>query len=203
MKKIFLSVFFAMIGMCVFAQKGDFAVGVNLGYAPVMESGVSLSNLGIGAKAQYNVTDPLRLEVGANYWLKSKEVSMFDLAVNAHYLIPVTEKIKIYPLVGVGYFHASGASGDDKEKEKELENYINSVYSGYQVRAIEFVENEEEEDEEVYGGGSDAYSKVLFNIGVGAEYALAPNLSVGAEVKYQYVKDFSRLPISIGITYKF
>jgi outer membrane protein X len=129
------------------------------------------------------------LEVGANYWLKSKEVSMFDLAVNAHYLIPVTEKIKIYPLVGVGYFHASGASGDDKEKEKELENYINSVYSGYQVRAIEFVENEEEEDEEVYG--------------VGAEYALAPNLSVGAEVKYQYVKDFSRLPISIGITYKF
>jgi outer membrane protein X len=193
MKKIFLSVFFAMIGMCVFAQKGDFAVGVNVGYAPVVESGANLSNIGIGAKAQYNVTNPLRLEVGANYWLKSKEINMFDLAVNAHYLIPITEKIKVYPLVGIGYFHIGGGASEA------------STYEDSRASWFDDIDNDDDDDDisDYDGKSSSSNSKILCNIGVGAEYALTPNLSVGVEVKYQYVKDCSRLPISIGLTYKF
>ena len=50
-------------------------------------------------------------------------------------------------------------------------------------------------------GGSD--SKFLANGGLGAEYDFSEHLTAGFEVKYQYIKDFSRLPISLGLTYKF
>lgn len=37
----------------------------------------------------------------------------------------------------------------------------------------------------------------------GADFALTENLALGAELKFQYIKDFCRLPINIGVTYKF
>ena len=40
-------------------------------------------------------------------------------------------------------------------------------------------------------------------MGIGADYAIAENLDLNLEFKYQYMKDFNRLPIKIGITYKF
>lgn len=47
------------------------------------------------------------------------------------------------------------------------------------------------------------YSRFIFNFGVGAEYKVLSNLSVDFEFKYQYVKDFQRLPIQLGVTYNF
>lgn len=46
-------------------------------------------------------------------------------------------------------------------------------------------------------------NRFLFNVGVGTEYALNDNISLGAEIKYQFLKNFSRLPIQIGVAYKF
>ena len=161
MKKVFVSICVALRGFGAFAQeKGDMAAGLNLGVAPSLESGVSVTNLGIGAKFQYNVTNPIRVEADFDYWLKNKGLDFFDISVNAHYLFHFSEKLTAYPLVGIGY----GRCG---------------------------------------GGVSDSMKGILFNVGVGAEYALNSKISVGAELKYQYVKDFSRLPITIGVTYKF
>ena len=41
------------------------------------------------------------------------------------------------------------------------------------------------------------------NIGVGAEYDVNSAISLGLEFKYRYMKDFSALPITFGITYHF
>ena len=58
-----------------------------------------------------------------------------------------------------------------------------------------------------YGHGmkveSKSLSRVLVNIGVGAEYDVNSAISLGLEFKYRYMKDFSALPITFGITYHF
>lgn len=45
--------------------------------------------------------------------------------------------------------------------------------------------------------------KMYFNVGVGAEYNLTEHFAIDFEIKYQYIKDFARLPISLGVAYKF
>lgn len=48
-----------------------------------------------------------------------------------------------------------------------------------------------------------SYSKFAFNVGIGAEYEIVSNFGVNFEFKYQYMKDYNRLPILVGATYKF
>lgn len=58
-----------------------------------------------------------------------------------------------------------------------------------------------------YGSIRNDYSvtqdKFAFNIGIGAEYDIAANWAANFEFKYQYMKNFSRLPVLVGVTYKF
>lgn len=51
--------------------------------------------------------------------------------------------------------------------------------------------------------GKVSYDRFLFNLGVGGEYEFSSHWVGTAELKYQYMKDFSRLPITVGIAYKF
>lgn len=46
-------------------------------------------------------------------------------------------------------------------------------------------------------------SRFLLNIGVGGEYSLNSMIDVGLKINYQWIKDFSRLPIALYATYKF
>ena len=111
MKKFFIFTCAALIGLCASAQeKGDMAVGVNLGVAPCLESGASVTNFGIGAKFQYNVTNPIRLEAAFDYGFKSKGVDAMTLGINAHYIVKVANKISVYPLVGIGYAHCKATA---------------------------------------------------------------------------------------------
>ena len=99
-KKMAIVVIVAVtMNVAAYAQeKGDMAVGGNL----VFGSGDSYSNVGIGAKFQYNVTKPIRLEGSFTYFLEKDYLSMWDLSINGHYLIPVADKITVYPLAGLG-----------------------------------------------------------------------------------------------------
>jgi outer membrane protein X len=109
MKKVFSKVAIvaiALVTMSVAAgaqEKGDMAAGGNL----VLGTGNSFSNFGIGAKFQYNVTDPLRLEGSFTYFLKKDYVTMWDLSVNGHWLFPVADKLTVYPLAGLGILGSS------------------------------------------------------------------------------------------------
>jgi outer membrane protein X len=83
-------------------EKGDMAAGGNF----VLGSGDSFSNYGIGAKFQYNIMNPLRLEASFTYFLKKDYITMWDLGVNAHWLFALGDKINVYPLAGVGVLNS-------------------------------------------------------------------------------------------------
>lgn len=78
-----------------YAQKGRQAIGFGLSY------GTEIESAGLGIKYQYNITNPLRIEPSFNYFFENDNVSMLDLNVNFHYLCPVAQSVKLYPLFGL------------------------------------------------------------------------------------------------------
>ena len=195
MKKVILALCIGLIGaVSAFAQEGRMAAGLNIGVAPSLESGMSVTNFGLGLKFQYNITDPIRVEADVDYWFKSKEISVFDISANVHYLFNVTDKFKIYPLIGIGYanIHVSGPSFDMPEID------IPNI-PGVDLSDLEDMYK----DLEDMADTSSNASRFLFNLGVGADYDITDNLTANFEIKYQYLKDFNRMPISIGVAYKF
>ena len=95
----------ALISVGAFAQKGEQRVGLNLNY------GTEISNVGLGAKYQYGITDAIRLEGSFDYFFKKDGASMWDINVNAHYLFPFAKKFAVYPLVGLTYANCKVTGG--------------------------------------------------------------------------------------------
>ena len=175
-------------------ETGDMAVGLNLGVAPCLESGASVTNFGIGARFQYNVAAPVRLEANFNYWFKSKGLDALDLAVNAHYLINLSDKLRVYPIAGVGFAHLGGGGGGSFDYDDIFDHFSRSRSGWDDI----FGDIEDAAD----AGGTSA-NKFMFNVGAGIEYDITSKLAVSAEIKYQYIQYFNRLPINIGVTYRF
>ena len=175
-------------------ETGDMAVGLNLGVAPCLESGASVTNFGIGARFQYNVAAPVRLEANFNYWLKSKGCDVIDLAVNAHYLINLSDKLRVYPIAGVGFAHLGGGGGGSFDYDDIFDHFSRSRSGWDDI----FGDIEDAAD----AGGTSA-NKFMFNVGAGIEYDITSKLAVSAEIKYQYIQYFNRLPIHLGISYRF
>ena len=175
MKRVILSILVALTGVCAYAQKGQLAGGLNMNITPCLESGVDLTNFGLAAKLQYGFSNSFRGELQVGYDFESKGISLFHASGNFHYLISVSERFNVYPVVSAGY----GILFADLGKI--------SVHKG----------------------------KFLINEGLGSEYDITDHLSIGIELKYQYITDFSsqkkyqylkelsRLPISLGVAYKF
>ena len=185
-------------------ETGDMAVGLNLGVAPCLESGASVTNFGIGARFQYNVAAPVRLEANFNYWFKSKGLDALDLAVNAHYLINLSDKLRVYPIAGVGFAHLGGGGGGSFDPGDfdygdfdydDIFDLFSRSRSGWDDI---FGDIEDAAD----AGGTSA-NKFMFNVGAGIEYDITCKLAVSAEIKYQYIQYFNRLPINLGVTYRF
>ena len=175
------------------AQKGESRVGLNLNVSPCMESGASLTNFGLAAKYQYGLTDHFRLEGVIGYDFKAKGVGVFEVGANVHYLFKIGEKMKIYPIAGIGYANVSGiVSVDEIDYNAAKENY--DKYYGPATGSYD------DEDDEIDGKSQ---SKFYYNLGAGFEYDFTNRLSASVELKWQGMKWFNRLPISIGVSYKF
>lgn len=171
MKKLFIALCITLAGFAANAQEsGAMGLGVNLGVSPILEDGAP-TNFEIGAKFQYGLTNTVRLQADLDYAFKADYIDVLTLSANAHFLIPVADKVRLYPLAGIGYGRVGFSSGLD------------------------------------FDGGhfnlSEHWNRFLFNVGLGGEYDFATNLSVNLEFKYQYMKDFNRLPILLGLTYHF
>jgi outer membrane protein X len=183
MKKLLCAICVACLGLTASAQRqGDVGFGVNFGVAPVLEDGADFSNFGIGVKVQYNITDPIRLNVAADYWCESHNFSVGDVLMDVHYMIPVANRFSLYPLAGIGYGRIKYTWGS------------NDFYDMGIVGPDGYV---------IGNTFSQSLNRFLFDVGVGAEYNLTSNFAASLEIKYQYMKDFSRMPISIGFAYKF
>ena len=184
MKKLFVLMSFIALGMgSAFAQKGEKAVGVNLGY------GTEISNLGIGAKFQYGITDAIRTESAFNYFLKKDGATMWDINVNAHYLFPVADKFNVYPLVGLTYANCKvGGWSYEGLTAKEIQELIDAGII---------------EDASEMTGSSGSEGRFGVNLGAGVQYDLSSKLAINFEVKYQLIKDFNQAVFGVGIAYKF
>ena len=97
MKKLLLLVCAAVMSLSASAQAGDKAVGAQLVF------GSETNSIGFGVKGQYYSTDQIRGEGSFDYFLKNKGISMWDINANVHYLFDVANKVKVYPLAGLGY----------------------------------------------------------------------------------------------------
>ena len=101
MKKLLLLVCAAVMSLSASAQAGDKALGAQLVF------GSETNSIGLGVKGQYYFTDKLRGEASVDYFFKNKGVSMWDINANVHYLFNVANKVKVYPLAGLGYINWS------------------------------------------------------------------------------------------------
>lgn len=97
MKKLLLLVCAAVMSLSASAQAGDKALGAQLVF------GSETNSIGVGVKGQYYFTDQIRGEASFDYFLKNKGISMWDINANVHYLFDVANKVKVYPLAGLGY----------------------------------------------------------------------------------------------------
>ncbi|MDO4159270.1 MAG: porin family protein [Prevotellaceae bacterium] len=177
MKKIILMAICAIMSLSTYAQeKGDIAAGVNVSY------GSEIKSVGIGVEGQYNITDKIRTELGFDYFLEKDGLKMWDLNLNFHYLIPLSESFKIYPLVGVSYTNWTLDYGF--ELDDEWADYMEDL--GY------------DSDDT-----SDSEGKFGVNVGCGFQYDLSSKLVLNAEAKYQIISDFDQFVVSVGLAYKF
>lgn len=187
MKKLIFTLLIATVSMCAFAQKGQKAVGASLSY------GTEIENLGIGIKGQYNFTDALRGELGADYFLKKDGVSMFDVNLNAHYLFTLSDKVKVYPLAGLTYTNWKFDYGTDDGDDDYNYNYDDDDDD------LLYAPRRQKGDDD--GGGSTG--KFGINLGGGIQYDLTDALFVNGEIKYQIINNFNQLVFGVGIGYKF
>jgi outer membrane protein X len=158
-----------VVSMSASAQAGQMAVGGNL----AVGIGDGYTNLGIGPKFQYGITNQVRGEASFTYFLEKDQLSMWDLSVNAHYLFPVAPQITVYPLAGLS---VQGWTVDIPEVS---------------IPGIGSI------------GGDVSDTDFGLNLGGGGEYQLTETLSISAELKYHIGGEFNRLYISAGVAYKF
>ena len=100
MKKIGLMCLLFVLGVVsAFGQKGEKSVGINLGYGTAS----SVEALRLGAEFNWNATDHIRLSPSFDYYFS--RAAVFVVSADVHYLLPVAEKVTVYPLVGVTYMN--------------------------------------------------------------------------------------------------
>lgn len=167
MKKLFMVAIILMVGVsAAMAQKDVKAVGVNLNY------GSEISNLGIGAKFQYGITDAIRVEPSFNYYLEKNGANLWDVNANFHYLFDVAESIKVYPLAGLGYANV-------EVNNEVLDQYGNKV--GGSSSSGEIVVN--------LGAGAEYQLNEQWSVGAELKYQIINNFNqvvfaIGATYKF-------------------
>ena len=97
----------ALLSMSALAQEtGDFAIGLRGGPTinKIKLEGLGISESvtrwGVGAFAQYNLSNHFRLDFEGIYHPKKDNLTDFQLGLDIQYLLNVSEGIKFYPLLG-------------------------------------------------------------------------------------------------------
>ena len=136
-KKVAIALIAVSMSFSVIAQeKGDVAFGVNgIG-------GIYVDNMfsyGIGLKLLYNIIAPVRLagemdfSTGVKFDDNIVSCGFQDYSLYAHYLLPVSEKVTVYPLVGAGMFRMKTKTKISGITEKETDfRFVSSLGAGFE-----------------------------------------------------------------------
>lgn len=114
MKRFFLSL---LCAVCL--SSAAYAVGDNVSIGVSLANGSCANNMGLGVKLQSQMFDAFRLEPAFNYFFKHNNTTTWDISLNVHYLLNVTNKFDVYPLVGIGYSHWMFDLGSDTSMNKD------------------------------------------------------------------------------------
>lgn len=172
MRKLFLTAVIALLSIGAFAQEGQAYLGGQLAYP------TDIKSLGIGVKGGYGITDAIRTQATFDYFLKKDNVSCWDLNLDVHYLFPLGDNIKVYPLAGLTYLRCS------------VDGFTQTVSTPAGSITV---------------GSKESYSdgNLGVNLGGGFQYDLTEKLALNAEVKFQIIKNNNQGVISAGLLYKF
>src|SRR3712207_3180379 len=140
-----LFVILLMLSLCLGAGaqlKVDFG---SYAFGPTANLGISsdYKNVGVGLSVQKFLGDKLRANIRGEYFVKNNKLSMIEWGADFHYVFPLTKKMGVYPIVGMGYSIMKFKGG-----------YVSDILPG----GIEVVAEDEEE------------GKFHFNLGAGYEY---------------------------------
>ncbi|MDO5074974.1 MAG: outer membrane beta-barrel protein [Bacteroidales bacterium] len=167
MKKIFLLMGAMVLALGASAQKESKYIGGNLNFAGRVNSA------GLGVKGLYQFEKEWRGEVGMNVF-PSSGTSLWGVYGNVHYLVPVADKVNIYPLGGL-----------------EVMFWSYDAPKVTSTNPLPFVTESKTE------------MRVGLNLGVGGEYQLNRNWLLQAELKGQIVSGYSQGMLSLGVAYRF
>ena len=115
MKKLMMIAAMMLMSMGAFAQAqepGLKSVGVT-----ATEYLDSDSRTSFGAKFQYTLTENFRAEFDFKFYPKKYHTTIWNPTVNVHYLIPIIDKLYVYPLAGVGLWGYTWDYGGHSESE--------------------------------------------------------------------------------------
>lgn len=134
------------------------------------------------------------------------DVSVTNFEIGAKYQYGVTDNLRLEGDLDYG-FKSNGIGVFTLSANIEYLFHLSEKFTLYPLAGIGFGHMSASYDIEVPGLGivsaSASENRFLFNVGVGAEYPITDKLSIGADIRFQYMKNFSRLPIMVGVTYKF
>ena len=162
MRKIFLLVACCVLMVsALFAQtklgseKGVSSIGFMAGYA------IDNKSFAAGIDFRYNILAHVRLAPSVIYLFKNNNVSTWYANVDFHYLARITERVTIYPIMGVGL-------------SAWQRDYLVPVTS---------------EDDIEYRKETNSEARLGLNLGAGVERRMTRDIILGAEFKYNLTTD--------------
>lgn len=100
MKKLLLTlaaILVLSIGKVSAQYEGTFGMGSHLKY------GAEIASMGVGAHLHYYRTNNLRFAPSFTYYLPRKGKNLWEVETDAHFVIPVSWYISLYPIAGLNY----------------------------------------------------------------------------------------------------
>ena len=102
-----------LMSIGAFAQEpGKMALGVT-----VSDYLNSDSRLAFGAKFQYGITENFRAEADFKFYPKKYDVTIWNPTLSVQYLIPIIDKLYVYPLAGAGVWGYTWDINGNSESE--------------------------------------------------------------------------------------
>lgn len=122
MKKTLLALiasFFFLTNLSAQDQEGLFSLGGNISY------GSKYDLIGFGARAQYGFTERIRGVAEYKYYLDRRNLSEWQINMDAHYLMEASRTVSIYPIVGLRY--SRWTEDTNRSSQPILERYKKST----------------------------------------------------------------------------
>lgn len=103
MKKVIVFLAFLMTVGTICAQNGKTSVGVNVGYG----HSNAWNAAKVGAEVNIHVARAISLTPSFEYFFYGSGRDTWNVNLDGAYLIPVTDRLDFFPIVGVSFLHCA------------------------------------------------------------------------------------------------